>query len=334
MIYRKITVPTGWKRVLPALWLGLLLPLLANAQDQPASLGTTAAPLLFPLDTFRQTVVAEIDLAAGTDSPVTDTVAFAGRLKQISMAREGVSTWDSTAYFVDDPLTLERGDIIISYRLPPTREQEFYEVRVSFSLNGAPLQPDLRYLRGAVGSGIEVAAGEEIKEIAWTNLLEQYINLNGELRMELTVVLHGMIPGCLEVDCTAGMPAFNRKPFLWAGIAGAALIGVGQIFDSRADDKYEDYATFKPLDNPETDPEDLYQDANGDHHTYLALTYAGISVLAVDAAWYLIKELSHQRKVRRYRECCRDNALTIRPVVDLPQGDGLAQMGLKIRLNF
>jgi hypothetical protein len=319
------------RRWLKFIRMGLLLfiPVWVGAQD----LNLQREKLVFPLDTVWQTVTAKIDMVDESVQLLSYSVQFGERLVQISAYPAGVP--DSTLYLVEDPLTLRRGDLIIEYKLPPTGKEEYYSVAVDFELDGQPLVPAPESLEGAVGRPITVRGRDAIQRIIWTNLLENYINLSGTLTVRLTAVLNGLMPGCLQVNCAAGIPTFNRTPFIIAGAVGAGLIGVGQIFDSKSDDRYEAYENFKPSESPGVDPEEFYQDANGKHHTYLGLTYAGIAVLAVDAAWYLVKELKFRRDRRLFQRCCREiAAVRLQPVIDIPAGSAVGQAGIKLQVNF
>ena len=323
---KKIRVWSGFA------WIGLLfLHLHGNAQD----LKQREAALIFPLDTFQQVLTAKVDVVEEMDTILSRAYSSEKRLIHITAADgKEAPTWDSSRYFMEYPLTIENGDLIIEYKLPPNKEKEYYSVGVAFQRNGIPLEPRPENLRGSLGRRIIVQKGDTLRRITWVDLLENYVNLDDTLTVTLTIVQNGLIPGCLDVPCHLGLPDIDRTPFIIAGAVGVGLIGIGQIFDRRSDDRYEEYANLKPSENPEVEPESLYQDANGKHHTYLGLTYAGLAVLTVDAVWWLVKELQVRRDRRQYRQCCRESAFQWQPVMDLSDGYAAGQVGVKLRVKF
>lgn len=319
---RKIPVAIKWGVIL------LFIPGLLKAQEREE--------LVFPLDTFWHSVSARIDVVEGVAEIISsDTVRVSGRRSQGPV--NGLSSSydrDSLFFYKVDSLTIDRGDLTAYYYLPPTSEGEYFQVSAAFELDGRPLTPAPENLQGAIGPRISVNKSGVVRQITWANLLEDYTNLSGVLTVRLRIVFNGLIPGCLQVRCSDGLPTLNRTPFIIAGAVGVGLIGVGQLFDSRSDDRYEEYENFKPSESPDTDPEELYQDANGKHHTYLGLTYAGIAVLAADAAWWLVKELKLRRDRRRYEQCCRSSAVRLQPALDLSSGNAVGHIGLQLRVNF
>lgn len=224
-------------------------------------------------------------------------------------------------------LEIQDYDLLIKFSLAPPEAEQYYQLALAVELNGEPILPAPEHLRGKLGQPVT----ETNHAISWNNLLEQYINLEGKISFTLHAELWG--ERFLPIDC-AIVPSFSGKQrlphFIAAGL-GAAAIGAGQLFKNQSDDIYNnDYLTSETL----AEAQPRYEDANGKHHTYLVLTYAGAAVLAVDAAWYIIRQIRYNKKMKLYKQYC-PNAVGIQPFIGLPaQNTPNGMAGMRFTLPF
>ncbi|HKK87960.1 MAG TPA: hypothetical protein VJ917_03860 [Saprospiraceae bacterium] len=199
-------------------------------------------------------------------------------------------------------LRLEYGQMHISYSLPTLEEEgRYYQVIPSIQFNGKELPLILfESLRGDWGQDLNPGK----KEIIWINLIQEYKQLEGDIRIDLEINQWGQRK--LPYNCDLGQPEFTSRQklpyYLAAGVA-AASIGVGQLFKNQSQDIYsENYLTASSF--AEASP--FYEDANNKHQTYLLLTYAGVGILVADITLFSIRQHKYKRSKKLYDEYCED----------------------------
>ncbi|PHN00894.1 hypothetical protein [Flavilitoribacter nigricans] len=244
------------------------------------------------MESSTQIINSTIDLAKGDLLPGSVTGTAAVHISNLQIA-------------------VDNGDITIGYELSDLEEDQYYEVLPVIKLNGQRLLLAADEFRGDFGRPLSPGT----KKITWLNPLERYINLSGELEVELRVNQWGEQE--FPYDCELGEPTFTgrqKRPYLLAAGLGAASIGAGQLFRNRRDDTYDQYQSSETL--AEATP--YYEDANSQHHTYLILTWAGAGILAIDAAMYLIRQNKYKKDLRNYETYCNPNRIGFQPVIELP----------------
>lgn len=267
------------------------------------------------LDTLSKTISATIDVAA-------EQLRLDADFSRGNHTELGIQDFD---------LSLRNGELIISYDLLPTTEEQHYVLSLDITLNGEPIHLAPEYLKGSIGQNLNGGTGT----IIWTNLLEQYINLKGQLKVRLIAHIWGDFFARFGIDCSADRPDFTVKqqiPYYAAAGVGLISIGVGQIFRSKRNDIYNNqYKTSSTLD--QATPH--YDDANNKHHTYLILTYAGTAILLADATWYIIRQIKTKRNQKLYDRFCKQPSLSLKPVFELPSNGTLTgQAGVKLVYTF
>ena len=280
-------------KLIALFWLGL--PIWCSAQ-------------LKILDSSTQTISSRVDLTR-------------------SELASGTISGAPSEYIADLQLSIENGDILINYRLSALEEGQFYEVLPLIRLNGQRLLLAADEFRGNFGR--PVPSGTQ--QIVWLNPQERYINLSGQLEIELRVNQWGEQES--PYNCALGAPTFNNKqkrPYLLAAGVGITGIGLGQLFKQSRNDNYDQYQNAGAL----ADATPYYEEANRHHHTYLILTWAGVGILAADAVLYLIRQNKYKRELKYYETYCRPNSIGLQPVLELPNGDLSpgGSIGLKLTL--
>ena len=286
-------------KTLTQLTILFFLPLLAQTQPEV-------------LNTSSQTTRATINLAADELTPLA---AAPGNTQSAIEAME---------------LSLVNGEVLLRFSLTPLEAERYYRTDIAVRLNGQDLPLTSDEFRGDIGEPI--AAG--MRSITWINLLDRYINLEGELSVALKVEEWGVKVLRFGVDCN-DPPTFTSKqrlPYYIAAGVGVASIGVGQLFKQQSDDVYQNqYLQSETLEQAQ----DPYNDANGKHHTYLVMTWAGTAILVVDVAWYIYREVRYKKRQKVFEENCDGNALNLKPIFEMPSPtQPYGQAGVQLKWNF
>ncbi|MDH3648905.1 MAG: hypothetical protein OEQ53_04435 [Saprospiraceae bacterium] len=225
----------------------------------------------------------------------------------------------------------EKSDLVIDYELPRSEDEQYYQVSLEVSLDGNKLLIHPDDLLGDVGSIVNnpVAA----RQIIWTRLLDRYGQLAGNLSIELTAVFWGKPSLPFGVDC-ANMPTFSGKQklmhYVIAGV-GAATLGASFVVGNEAQDIYDNQYLAESFEQA---AEPFYQDANDKRHQELVLRYAGITLLSLDAIWYVYRSIRYRQKLRTFEEFCGDSVVRINPFYKSNYTDQGSQMGLKLTYRF
>ncbi|MCB0633242.1 MAG: hypothetical protein R2824_23330 [Saprospiraceae bacterium] len=246
----------------------------------------------------------------------------------INLIQEGITPGiveGATAKISQLQLSIEKGDVVLSYQLPVLEDDQFYEVMPQIKLDGKALIIAPDEYRGDLGR--TVAPGS--RRIIWLNPLERYVNLTGQLEVQLLVNIWGERQK--PYDCSLGSPTFTAKqrlPYLVAAGVGVASVGVGQLFRKQKETTYDDYinADTKTASDP------IYLDANSKNHTYLILTWTGTAILAADAVLYLIRQKRYKRNLNYYETYCKSGSTSFQPLIELPNGNQhrSGQLGFKM----
>ncbi|MFK7809634.1 MAG: hypothetical protein AB8F74_17650, partial [Saprospiraceae bacterium] len=204
-------------------------------------------------------------------------------------------------------------DIIIHLNQQPFKNGEYCVVNLEVKLNDQVIEIEPENLFGVVNQKINFTEVPQNHKIVWTNLMEEYIDMKGQLAINLSVDIYGNRDLPYNVDCGVE-PSFTRKqkiPFIIAGVLGAGSVAVGQYLKNESEKDYDNYLIQENFDAAEP----YYQDANDKANTGELLTNVGIAVLAVDAVWFFIRQRRFKKQMKVYNEFCRPKKVTIQPSV-------------------
>ena len=223
-------------------------------------------------------------------------------------------------------------ELVISFNSQTLENGEYFLSKLQVLLDGQPIVIEPENLFGEFDKKIEFQQASQSHKILWTNLMEDYINLKGQLEITLITEIYGTRDLPYNVDCGI-KPSFTKKqklPFIIAGVLGAGSVGAGQIFNNKSDDQYQTYLSQETFDA--ADP--FYQDANKNAKRGEILTIAGASVLAVDAIWFFIKQRRFKKQLETYNEFCNPEKLNIQPTIGFEPSSNTINSGLTLTLNF
>ncbi len=242
-----------------------------------------------------------------------------------------------------DSLAIESGELAIYYHLPQRkkergldkREVQFtYTVTLGLILNGEPIVPEPQYLLGDMGAGLSLSGKDNQFRIQWAHILQDFVNIEGELKVSLKVEEYTNLLVLLELNCQEA-PSFNfeqRLPYFLAAGAGAGLIVLGIAEEMRSQDIYDnEYAKSGSLRQALP----LYNKANNKHHNYIIFTTAGTVILLTDAVLYFRRSRRYKKGKNIYDQYCPEKPLSLNPVFELPSGSPAGgQLGLRITYSF
>lgn len=291
---------------------------------------------LQPVATSTHTLTARVNLVKGQLERTSDTLNVL----------EGGSSFETD--FLLDSLAIQSGELVVYYHLPERalprafssksrqiQEVNFaYNISLNLTLNGQPLKPEPQYLVGDIGAGITPRKGNNHFQIHWAHILQDYVNLQGELKASLRVEEYTNLLLWLNVNCEVS-PSFNfeeRLPYFLAGVVGGGLIalGVGEEISSQNiyDNKYANADNLR-----EALP--LYNKANNKHHNFIIFTTAGTVILLTDAVLYYRRSRQYKQEKNIFNQYCSDKPLTIDPVLGLPAGQSSGgQLGFRLAYTF
>lgn len=223
-------------------------------------------------------------------------------------------------------------DLIIHLDQKPFKNGDYFIINLAVKLNDETLPVEPENLFGELNKNISFSNEPQTYKIIWTNLMEEYIDLNGELAISLNVDIYGNRDLPYNVDCGIE-PTFTTKqkiPFLIAGILGAGSVVAGEYLKNESE---KDYDTYLSQDNFDA-AEPFYQDANDKANTGQILTYAGIGILTVDAIWYFVRQRRFRKQREVYNEFCKPKNISFQPHVELPFGGKELNTSLKLTYTF
>lgn len=235
-------------------------------------------------------------------------------------------------------IRLEDADLQFELDLERYQGEFFYAIRLSYTPAAGPgqnpIQPrlDRDYNR--------IPADTGLVSIIWEDALAYDLDFGKSYRVVIDVQLSGITP----IDCSLPRPDFGFKKQIphWAGLAaGALLIGLGQVALDNSDEDYMRYEASRRnyLDSNgdiafKENAQPFFQEARDNHRTYRALTYAGIAVIGLDAAWFAYRWLKHRKKVKLYEQYCTEG-LSLSPATFGPVFTGVSPaVGMKMTLHF
>lgn len=228
-------------------------------------------------------------------------------------------------------MTWEKFDIVFTYELPRTEGAQYYQISLEASLNGEKLtiHPDDQW--GDVGRVVNEEG--TTKEIIWTRLLDRYKQLDGTLSIALRGEFWGKPSLPFGVDCD-NMPEFTSKQklphYIIAGV-GAGALGASFIVGNEAEDIYDNQYLAESFEQA---AEPFYQEANDKRHQELILRYAGITLLSLDAIWYVYRTIRFRQKLKTFEEFCGDSVVRIKPFYQSGQSARGSQLGLQLTYRF
>ncbi len=281
-------------------WMVFLLILLPDGTDAQQQYRQIAA--------WKQIAEGEIDLV-NNQLEMTDLSA--------AIREEG--NWTGQEY---QPLsgigavTLEQGELVIRYT-PPTSADfpwpAYYQVELNVSINGAPLDP-APAPEYQIGTGRIAAAGNSPRKIILSHLLQQYVQLVGQLKVELRVEA--------LIDCRGLMddlppPQFRKTPYLITGGLGAGMLVAGGVLWADSQRRYDDYLDAGDAQSAEP----LYEKANRRRHASLVLLFGGAAVLTGDVIAYFVRKGKLRRQQREeLRQFCYSPlpGVELQPELELP----------------
>lgn len=228
-------------------------------------------------------------------------------------------------------LELKNGELDILFPLIRNVKDQFYNVSLEMTLNGQPIFPKQEELTGFYGENL-VSKNRVNKRITWMNLIDNYQQLEGDLKIKIKTELRGKLE--LAIDCS-NPPVFSKKEkmrYYIAGGVGVAAIGAGQFFRNQSDKIYEDdYLTSQTLEEAQPN----YDKANSNHQTYLILTYAGTAIIVTDLVLYILRNRKHKSRMRVYKKFCNGNTLSVSPLIELPSSlNPQSSSGLQFTYTF
>lgn len=224
------------------------------------------------------------------------------------------------------------GEIAVLYELPAKYPSEETTTDVTVHalviIDGDTLsiRPD-RFI-GDYGSGISILAGSR-KKFYITRLLSDYVDINGEIEIVITVARSFRV----SFDCESRPQfGFNQKVAHYGiGLLGAGAIVGGVLLDQESQKKYDEYLG-------QTDQEvakSIYDQANSQHKLANALIYSGAGIIAADIIWYIIRHKKHKKRSMMFDKYCNDGAVSVQPSIQLPgAGNPAGSVGLSYYYKF
>lgn len=286
----------------------------------------------------QSSVVADIDLANKqfTNVKISDSFSIPGSQKKDTLSfPEKVAGLSAK---------LENNEIVLTYRLKKTAKEQYYRIGLTATLDGKPLPTAIRpeQVSGAYGPYVIVEDNSTILKTIWGDLIPSYLNLEGELAIDLEVSLERS--NFLEV-CEKGRPTFftwkDQKWHAVAGVVGLGSLIAGQTFKNRRDDNYQTYTNLSEEFNSagatkkaeiSNEHPRLLEEAKDQDDQYRFFSWVGAGILAGDLIWELIRFAKFERDNKDfYRYCTGQNKVSLRPVILPGTLSSTAGMQLKVR---
>lgn len=211
---------------------------------------------------------------------------------------------------------------------------KYYRVRLEAALDGVLLPIVSENILGSNGADVLLEEALQERSLIWTNLVEDYIQLQGVLQITLYAEAFGSKELPFNVDCGVKPQFTNRQqlPYLGVAIVGAGSLLAGQQFRRSSE---EDYALYLSQETAEA-AEPFFLSANDKHHKELVFTYSGAALLAGDLIWYLIRQRRYKRRLKTYQKFCQPTEeISLRPALRIDTQEAMAlQAGLRFQLQF
>ena len=287
-------------------------------------------PLLLINTGFSQSsIVAKIDLAKGQFNVLDKAESL-----QISKFNYQSPVKNLNAQLINN-------EIVLTYNLGKTVKEQYYQIHLIASINGRQLAPMPEDISGTYGSNIKVGNPSIIHKTTWENLISTYLDLKGDLILDLVVSLQRDFEGCDEERPTFFTWKDQKKHSLM-GIIGAGSLIVGQAYKSQSEKNYETYTqiseNFVNVDDANKTSERmravaLYSDLESQRDRYKFFSWMGVGIIAADLLWEYINFTKFDQTIKDFeRYCPKKNSVSIMPMV-VPQKES-ALVGVQFSVQF
>lgn len=213
-------------------------------------------------------------------------------------------------------IVLLESDLVLTYLPGNTKNGRSYEINLGLRAPGgdsiAPKPYEWPETRPAV-------PGQESLQMVWLDFAEHLSEFGSNFTLYVARTL------LVTVNCAAPRPAFNlpkQLPHFAAGAAGAALIGLGQVYNQQKKEAYRQYRnSWAAGDSREAAENPFFQTAAEKRKAARVCTYTGWALLGADALWYALRWIRFRQRQREYDRFCGKPAfstLQLHPAV-LPQ---------------
>ena len=226
---------------------------------------------------------------------------------------------------------LSNGRLEMELLLPPLRREEEY--RLSFQAFAPEKGYPVIALPQGLSGDISVPYSKNMNplQIIWENFLVEHTILPGEAWLYARADVWGALPVACDRE-----PDYNKTPYIWGAVGGAAFLAGGLLQESSSDKKYEDYqrAVFSAEERHRA--EDLYRQASRRHDRAYIIGAIGLATLAIDGVLWL----SEDRKIRKekklyYEYCPNKEGVSFTPVFHLASPDSeYAVLGFYLNYQF
>ncbi len=246
---------------------------------------------------------------------------------------------NETSLFSVRDISLEDADLHFKLDLEKYQGEFFYAMRLSYTPAEGPEQNPKQPRLARDYDRIPADTGSVT--LIWEDALAYDLDFGRPYR----IIIAGHLPVVVPIDCNSPRPdfGFNKQIPHWAGLAaGALLIGLGQVALDNSDEDYVRYkAGWQSYLNSNGDlafkenAQPFFEEAKDNHRSYRALTYAGIAVIGLDAAWFAFRWLHHRETVNLYDRYCQDKGLTVSPATFGSVFAGITPaVGMKMTVRF
>ncbi|HQU58707.1 MAG: hypothetical protein KDD02_12230 [Phaeodactylibacter sp.] len=232
-------------------------------------------------------------------------------------------------------LELNDADLTLSYRLPPLNTEEtshdfHYELSVELiTEGGGHLTPPAWAI---MGNGARVSQGFNRLKWVWANALEEVLDFNQVYKLAVKTELKGDIYR-LGLNCEQG-PARLKKShlpnYVVVGV-GLTMASVGLAYRRAANQDYNAYQKLWSNGRPLPEAIPYYDNAQKQAKISNILTWTGVAVLGIDAAWYAIRRKKARHRELLYQKYCPQSAV---PGKWTPKLSFQPEDGLKLSIQF
>ena len=226
---------------------------------------------------------------------------------------------------------LSNGRLEMELLLPPLRREEEY--RLSFQAFAPEKGYPVIALPQGLSGDISVPYSKNMNplQIIWENFLVEHTILPGEAWLYARADVWGALPVACDRE-----PDYNKTPYIWVAVGGAAFVAGGWLLGSSSDRKYQDYqrAVFSAEESHRA--EDYYAQASGRHEWAYILGGAGLAALVIDGVAWLWKDRNIRKKKKLYYEYCPNKeGVSFTPVFHLASpGSEYAVLGFYLNYQF
>ena len=191
---------------------------------------------------------------------------------------------------------LVNNEIVLTYQLDRTGKEQFYRIGLQASINGNPLPIQPEQVTDTYGPNVIVKNSSDVYQTTWGNLIESYLNLEGQLVIDLEVSLER------NYTCPDERPTFltwkKQRLNIVTGTLGLGSIFAGQIYGRLRDDNLAEYRrlndefyTLPPeaLSEAQKEADTLFETINDQDDRCNLLTTIGFGILIGDLVWEYVQ---------------------------------------------